>query len=282
MRLLAVSRVCYALATFFFAVAALPGTAGAGVAHASAGLLLTVWVLCARRAKDLLLVLRDPLMWSVALTLGLINAAGVSAAALADLTTLAVVSQAVPVYALLLAPVFKEKPRHTDWLAAPVLVTGAIVAAGWSWEGQAAGIMLSVAASFGTALFAHQIGVAGRRHQQVHPGAWVAVAMGISSPALFMLQPNPDFTLRAVAFLTLGGAALGIGNVLSKKAMREVPAARAMLLKPLSSIIGAALGIVFLAQSLSWNLIVGAVIVGAGVLIVNRGHKAEAQERDHS
>lgn len=278
MRLLFLARLCIGISAFCFAVASFPGTGAAGVGHLAASLcLLSVAFARGLRLSGLRALLGDRRLWFTGAALALTNVLGSNAVAFAELTTLAAISQTLPLWMVLLAPFFGDRVTRTDLLGLVLSTLGIAVVVGFSLSGQLLGISLALAGALVTALAMHQIGVRGRSGHEHDPVAWVGVMMLIGGVTLSLLQFRWDVSWGQLAFCAAAGILLGVANLSTLVTMPEVPASRAALLKPLSALLSAALGILFLGDTVTVSMLLGAALIGLAAWVINRGHRREGE-----
>lgn len=274
--MLLIARLAIGLASFFFALAAFPGTGSAGVAHlAAAVMLISVAVLRGTRPAQFKSLLLDKRLWLVGIVLAATNALSASAVAFAELTTLAVISQAATIWVVLLAPLHRDRVSRSDLLGLAVSLSGIIVVVGFSLSGQLLGIGLALAASLLSPLWSQQMGVKSRSNSGVDPAAWVGVMMLIGGITLPLFQVNWHVSPSVFAWCAAAGLCLGLANMITFSEMKATPAARTVLLKPLSALVSACLGILFLSDTVTLSLIAGGVLVLLGTWVIRRGHLGE-------
>lgn len=271
----------FGVASFAFALAAFPGTGAAGVAHLAGGvLLLLVAFLQGLDRSELGRLVRDRRLWLSAVLLAATNALGASAVAYAELTTLAAMSQTAPLWAVLLAPWHGDRVSRSD-LAGMVLALGGIaLVIGVSLDGQLLGIGLALSGALLTALWTHQLGLRGRNEDPYRPAAWVGLMMLLGAPLLLLAQPGWPGSVSVVLYCALAGVLLALGNAVTLAAMRHTPAARTLLLKPLSALVSAGLGLLFLGDSVTLGLLAGGSLVLLSSWVIARGHRAEQPAPD--
>lgn len=273
---LIIARAAIGLASFLFAIAAFPGTGAAGIAHlAAAAMLLSVALVRGVKGHDLKKIIKERRLWVTGAILATTNALSASAVAYAELTTLAVIAQSATIWAVLLAPIHKDRVSKSDMAGLLLSITGIVLVVGFSLSGQTLGIILALAASLLSALWSHQLGVRGRKRENYDPAAWVGLMMLIGGIALPPLQP--DWNIGSVTLICCAGAgvALGIANWITLGEMKNTPAARTMLLKPLSGLISAVLGVLFLGDIVTVAIIVGGLLVLFGSWVIRKGHLQE-------
>lgn len=273
---LLIARAAIGLAAFMFAVAAFPGTGAAGIAHlAAAAMLLSIAFTRGVKKRELQQIIKEKRLWATGLILAATNALSASSVAYAELTTLAVIAQAATIWAVLMAPLHKDRVSRNDLIGLTISLTGIMLVIGFSLEGQTLGIALALAASLLSALWSHQLGVKGRGGAAYDPAAWVGLMMLIGGILLPILQPRWEVSTGTLLACAAAGIALGLANWITLGEMKTTPAARTMLLKPLSALISALLGILFLGDTVSLALIAGGLLVLVGVWVIGKGHRQE-------
>lgn len=276
MGLLLVARITIGFASLFFAFAAFPGTGAAGVAHlCAAAMLITVAFLRGSRLAQFKALLLDKRLWLVGLVLAATNALSASAVAFAELTTLAVISQAATIWVVLLAPLHGDRVSRSDILGLAVSLCGIVLVVGFSFSGQLLGIGLALAASFLSALWSQQMGVKSRDSSALDPAAWVGVMMLAGGVLLPLFQFDWHVRPSVLAWCAAAGLALGLANWITFSEMRVTPAARTLLLKPVSALVSALLGILFLGDVVTVALVCGGVLILGGAWVIRRGHLKE-------
>lgn len=91
-------------------------------------------------------------------------------------------------------------------------------------------------------------------------------------PLAFILESPvtlPRLSMTWLAILWLGIMATAIGTFFYYSLLRQIGATRTTLTSYIFPLVGVALGVMFLDEQLSWRLLVGGLLIIAGVAIVN-------------
>jgi len=139
-----------------------------------------------------------------------------------------------------------------------------------SLTGQAAVILAAVFYA-GSAVYA--------RKATQHVGGWIrgagplitaSVAMWLVVPAVEHPIRMPLLPITWVAILWLGVFGSGLAMIMFYYLIHEIGPTRSSMVTYLFPLGGVALGVAFLGEHLSWQLVAGAVLIISGLLVVNR------------
>lgn len=167
--------------------------------------------------------------------------------------------------ALLIAPLFHETPNRKDWLAFPFGIAGGFLIAESSFDILTIGwILLAV----NIVLLAVSINLFATQKDS-ESSLWATFILMATGVPLLIFQPEV-FSLGLNKLLALAGSgiALGLGNYYLHKSFQIVPAFRAILIKPLSACITAALAIVLLNAPWTVETVVGFLLITLSTWVV--------------
>lgn len=190
-----------------------------------------------------------------------------------------ILNSTVPLFTMLVASIFYREDKLTlvHWIALMVGFLGVLVLSYSKLEGnseyQTLGIMamLLAACSYGAStVFARRVdkfvSPEGHSMGQMLTGLlFITPAMLITnSPLILPVLPT---TWIAVAWLGLIGSF--IAPVLWFRMIYEIGPSRTSMVTYMFPLVGVLLGIIFLGEQLSWQVIVGGLLILAGIYIVN-------------
>jgi drug/metabolite transporter (DMT)-like permease len=239
-----------------------------------AGAVLVAWLAATRRDAAL------ATHWRAYLFLGILNSAlpfvlyGVAAREL-PAATMSILNAATPLFGALLAAMFLgERLTGTKLAGIACGVAGvALVSRGGGFV-YSAGAMLAVAACLGATLCYASAGVwLKRAGSQLSPyaiAAWSQLLAGLALlPAGMLLPPPGPFTLAVVAsLLALALLCSGVAYLLYYRLMQRVGPTRTLTVTFLMPAFGMFWGALFLGESVTATMIVGAVLIVAGTAVV--------------
>jgi len=190
-----------------------------------------------------------------------------------------ILNSTVPLFTMLLASIFYREDKLTivHWIALMVGFLGVLVLSYSKLEGnseyQTLGIlaMLLAACSYGAStVFARRVDkfVSPEEHsmgQMLTGLLFITPAMLITNSPLIL--PVIPTTWIAVAWLGLIGSF--IAPVLWFRMIYEIGPSRTSMVTYMFPLVGVLLGIIFLGEKLSWQVVVGGLLILAGIYIVN-------------
>jgi drug/metabolite transporter (DMT)-like permease len=243
------------------------------------GLLFTIIVVLFQRTK----LPRTFKEWSPLLLLGIVNVAipffliswGEQAI---DSAVAAILDATVPLFTILIA----HYALHDDKMTVPK-VTGLLI--GFAGVvvlmskdiGASAGSILGQAAVVLASVFYAGSSVYARRSTENMPGILRSAGPLISSTAVMWLATFaierplkiPQLPITWIALLWLGILGSGFAFILSYYLIHEIGPTRTTMVTYLFPLGGVILGVVFLGEQLSWQLLVGAALVIASLAVAN-------------
>jgi drug/metabolite transporter (DMT)-like permease len=104
----------------------------------------------------------------------------------------------------------------------------------------------------------------------------LTAALALILPAAFIFDPAfvlPNFPITWFALVLLGLLNTAVATWLFYSLLNSVGSTRTSLVAYFIPLVGVILGILFMNESLSWNLVIGAAMIIGGVLWVNYGSK---------
>ena len=190
-----------------------------------------------------------------------------------------ILNSTVPLFTMLVASIFYREDKLTlvHWIALMVGFLGVLVLSYSKLEGnseyQTLGIlaMLLAACSYGAStVFARRVDkfVSPEEHsmgQMLTGLIFITPAMLITNSPLIL--PVLSTTWIAVAWLGLIGSF--IAPVLWFRMIYEIGPSRTSMVTYMFPLVGVLLGILFLGEQLSWQVVVGGLLILAGIYIVN-------------
>lgn len=190
-----------------------------------------------------------------------------------------ILNSTVPLFTMLVASIFYREDKLTlvHWIALMVGFMGVLVLSYSKLEGnseyQTLGIMamLLAACSYGAStVFARRVDkfVSPEEHsmgQMLTGLLFITPAMLITNSPLVL--PVLSTTWIAVAWLGLIGSF--IAPVFWFRMIYEIGPSRTSMVTYMFPLVGVLLGIIFLGEKLSWQVVVGGLLILAGIYIVN-------------
>ncbi|MGD9507026.1 MAG: DMT family transporter [Geminicoccaceae bacterium] len=218
----------------------------------------------------LAVVLSGGVVGPVLLMFGLTTTAGSAAALLLTVEGLATMAIAWLV--------FREPVGPRILAGAALIVAGAAIVAWTGPGGLSAGALLVVAACLAWAIDNNLT----RKLSSADP-VQIAAVKGLVAGAVnlaiaFASGAEMPGTAATAAALALGLAGYGVSLVLFVLALRQVGAARTGAYFSTAPFIGATFGVAFLGEPVTATLVVGGVLIAAGVVV----HLVERHEHEHA
>lgn len=197
-----------------------------------------------------------------------------------DSAMASILNATVPLFTLVMAHFSLRDDRMTLWkvlglltgfVGVAILLSESLMGASRaSLWGQAA-VILAAAFYAGSAVYA--------RKATAHVGGWIRGAgpLVTASLAMWMVVPvvenpirMPLLPLTWFAILWLGVFGSGLAMIMFYYLIHEIGPTRSSMVTYLFPLGGVVLGVAFLGEHLSWQLVVGAALIISGILVVNR------------
>lgn len=247
------------------------------VLFATLGLVAVAWV--TRPAWP-----KDRSVWKIFLVLGLCNVAlpflliSWSEKTI-DSSMASILNSTVPLFTILIAPLFVKDDRFTlpklagllvGFAGVVVLLSGDLrLGAGQNLTGQMTMLLASCLYS-GSAVYARRktTGLSAN-FQSLAQLAMATIFMGIVAPIAEAPFTLPRLPLTWLALIWLGLIGSCLGTLLYFALLNSVGPTRTTLTSYIFPLVGVVLGIVFLKERPDWHFAVGALLILSGIAVVN-------------
>lgn len=263
------SRILQGVSSFGFAAAAVGGVTAASVTLAVGGMVGIVGAVAAGSMGSLprLLVNRTVVAVSVAGAASLVLAA--QAFQQAAVATVAFLLLLVPVFAGLLAPLFRERLERRDLVGLGLGVVGIVCFAQPSpvFASEWSGILLALLAALALGVVWHQSKSLATHDFEpwATSAAQMIVPASLGLAAVLLLGWLPSGA--SLVWLIVSGVGYTGNTVLRLVGLRYLPASRAALLAPVSALTSTFLALLLLGQVPDPLTCLGAGIIVVGVLV---------------
>lgn len=207
-----------------------------------------------------------------------------------DSAVASVLNASVPLFTLVIAHFSLADDRMTvaktvgllvGFAGVAVLVSEGLTSASRASVAGQAAVILASAFYAGSAVYArkathHVVGWV----RGIGPLVTATAAMWLVVPVTEKPITMPVLPITWVAILWLGVLGSGVAMIMFYYLIHEIGPTRTSVVTYLFPVGGVLLGVVFLGERLTWQLVVGTVLILAGILVVNRTpHAATAESR---
>lgn len=211
-----------------------------------------------------------------------------------DSAVASILNATVPLFTIFIAHIFLQDDKMTVQKVLGLLIgfAGVVVLMSEDLMGGARTSLLGQAAVILASLFYAGSGVFARKYTQ-HVNGIVRGAMPLITSSLFMWAIGPlaerpfefpSLPLTWVAVLWLGVLGSGIAVIMLYYLIHEIGPTRTSMVTYLFPVGGVILGVIFLDEHLSWQLVAGTVLIISSLAVVNLKLKpltVRASDRSH-
>jgi len=191
-----------------------------------------------------------------------------------------ILNSTVPLFAIIIAPIFLRDDPFTMPKAAGLLVgfTGILILVSKQLDGGVNDQLIGIGAMLLAAFFYAASGVFARRKTQgltpeVQTLGQLVMAVMIITPAAVVIESPftpPRLPISWAALSWLGFLGTAAGTLIYYSLLHSVGPTRTMLVTYMFPLVGVLLGVVFLGEHVYWQQVVGGGLIISGVWIVNQ------------
>lgn len=194
----------------------------------------------------------------------------------------AILNSTVPIFTMIIAAIFYREDRFTlsRGIALVIGFLGVLVLSYNKLDGNSElhtlGIiaMLVAACGYGAStVFARR--VSQHVSPEDHSLGQILAALVFITPAMFVTNSPielPSNPITWIAFVWLGLIVSFIASILWFRMIYEIGPSRASMMIYMFPLVGVLLGIIFLGEKISWQIVIGGLLILAGIYIVNSKH----------
>ena len=192
-----------------------------------------------------------------------------------------ILNSTVPLFTILIAPIFLQEERITVARIAGLATgfIGVIISLSRGLHGGAiTDVVGELTMLLAAVLYAFSAVFARRATQALKADVQALVQMicalvylSIGLPVLAPTISLPHLPLTWVALAWLGLVGSCLGTLLFYSLLHSIGVTRTMLSTYIFPLVGVILGILFLGEKVTWNLIAGGILILSGIYVVNSG-----------
>jgi drug/metabolite transporter (DMT)-like permease len=231
---------------------------------------------------------RDWKTWRVFIILGILNVA-IPFSLISwgektiDSAVASVLNATVPLFTIVIAHFFLRDDKMTVPRVVGLLIgfVGVVILLSQDFDPQAHNSLIGqVAVVVASASYAVSYIYARRNTQHIAgeirgtlPLASALLVVGVIAPVAEAPFKTPSLPLTWIGLLWLGVLGTGLALIMQYYLVHEIGPTRATLVTYLLPLGGVLLGVVFLREALTWQLLAGAALIISSIAVVNWNHK---------